>query len=749
LVAGAALGLALLLGAIVSTWQAFRALNAEKAAKTAQLQERFLRREAENGWERAREKSALARLNQYVGDINLAHQALLAGNYGRAFQLLNRQTPQPGESDLRGFEWRYLWQLCQGDAHVSLPSQDGAVQKITFSPGGEWLAADTREGVTIIEIRTGLSLARLPAEISSVQFSPDGRFLYTGGFPQGGPARLGGVHEVRTWATADWSEKARLEGSFAPMMLSKDGTLLATTGRDNNPQGRRFVPVVQVWDTSRQQVIAELKDAVPLAFSPASNLLAVDTAEGVGLWDTEADEIRVRLANSTNLFPRSGPFRFDYHAGFAADGKRFIAARNTRSDREPFIVSIWDTASGREIGTLPRDESRPEHTARITGLAVSPDSSRVATSSMDHSVRIWDLVNSEHSIAALHGHLNEVWAVTFSPDGQMVATGGKDGAVKLWPLRAIRRLDLIPDVATPLGFMRNSEALVAIDSSATGAVITVDLSTREPRQLMQLEAPAWLRRNLSFARDQGILAEGLTNGRVKLTNLYTRESNYLSVGGDRVGLTLLSPDGSRLLTGGFNQPVELWKLPEGSKISLPLDSQGALFSPGGECLGLFGPSNLVQILDVGSGNVRAKFMLDSAPGFAHAFSADGRILATTRWPEEAEQDVSLWDTFSGKRLGSCSGHKQAIFSVAFSPDGKTLVSGGYDRALKFWNVASCQELLTVTRQLEEDGRLLFAPNGKLLLAGGRGPNQSSGLQVLRAPSFEDIARAQAGKTLSP
>lgn len=294
------------------------------------------------------------------------------------------------------------------------------------------------------------------------------------------------------------------------MALSENGKHLATTGRDDNGQGRRFVPVVQVWDTSRRQVMAEIKDALPLAFSPDSRLLAIDTQEGLGLWDTEAGELRLRLKNSTNLFSRGGPFRFDYQlAAFAADGKRFIAARNTRSDREPFIASIWDTASGEEIGTLPRDESRPEHTARITGLAVSPDWSRVATSSMDHSVRIWDLNNSDHSIAALHGHLSEVWAVAFSPDGQTVATGGKDGAVKLWPLRAIRRLDLIPDVAIPLGFSRSSGTLAAIDSSSTGAVITVDMSTREEHQVLQVESvpdrprpmPFWLRRRFSVARD--------------------------------------------------------------------------------------------------------------------------------------------------------------------------------------------------------------------------------------------------------
>jgi WD40 repeat protein len=175
--------------------------------------------------------------------------------------------------------------------------------------------------------------------------------------------------------------------------------------------------------------------------------------------------------------------------------------------------------------------------------------------------------------------------------------------VKLWPLRAIRRLDLIPDLAVPLGFSPDSTTLAAIDSSPTGAVVTVDLTTREQRQLLELESTEfWFRRNYSIARDLGIFAEGL-DGRVKLTELHTKESNYISVGNRRVGQTLLSPDGKWLVTGGFNQTIKLWKLPEGSRIALPPDPDLALFSPGSERLALLGPSNLVQILDVSSGNV--------------------------------------------------------------------------------------------------------------------------------------------------
>ena len=50
-----------------------------------------------------------------------------AGNYGRAVQLLGKHRSVPGEPDLRGFEWRHLWQLSRGDPHFALPDQEGGV----------------------------------------------------------------------------------------------------------------------------------------------------------------------------------------------------------------------------------------------------------------------------------------------------------------------------------------------------------------------------------------------------------------------------------------------------------------------------------------------------------------------------------------------------------------------------------------------------------------------------------------------
>src|SRR6185436_15645375 len=111
----------------------------ERIAQSSQRQESHLRQQAE------REKIS-ARLNEYVADINLAQQSLAAGNYGRALELLEKQRHGSDEPDLRGFEWRYLWRVSRGDAHVALPDQDGPVHSVAVSPAGDLVAIGVRNG---------------------------------------------------------------------------------------------------------------------------------------------------------------------------------------------------------------------------------------------------------------------------------------------------------------------------------------------------------------------------------------------------------------------------------------------------------------------------------------------------------------------------------------------------------------------------------------------------------------------------
>lgn len=86
----------------------------------------------------AKDAWATSRRNGYAAEINVAFQALAENNLGRARDLLGRQRPKAGQEDLRGFEWRYLWQLCQGDELETF--HDDRASGAAFSPDGKWFA---------------------------------------------------------------------------------------------------------------------------------------------------------------------------------------------------------------------------------------------------------------------------------------------------------------------------------------------------------------------------------------------------------------------------------------------------------------------------------------------------------------------------------------------------------------------------------------------------------------------------------
>jgi eukaryotic-like serine/threonine-protein kinase len=762
--AAAGITVTLLSGATISTWQAFRATRAERDAQTAQHQETTLRRQAEAERERARAQENFAHLNEYVADINLAQQSLAAGNLGQALRLLSKHRPASGQPDLRGFEWRYLWLLCQGDEHLTLPAQPAAVQALAVAPDGDLLAVASRDQCQLWSLHRRARLATLPKGAVSLAFFPDGQRLVTAS------AHPAFVH---IWKASGWSEEKTLVDNSGPVALSADGTHLATVSWEG----------VHVWDTASWQEVRALPGASPpLAFSPDGRTLATDTRSGTGitLWPLNGGK-DVVLQDSTNLFPYAGPwFRSDRVLAFSPDGKCIVAPRNTLSSRGVFVLSIWDTRSGSELAVVPTDPEHVEHTGVISSLAFSPDGQTLATASMDHSIRLWDFAKRLER-ATLHAHLTEVWSVAFAPDGQTLVSGAKDGGLKVWPLVQPKHEDLLPALGQPLGFTADSRHLAVLSRDQpgrsappreltphAGAVSFLNLNSAEPDQRFPLEpSPSRFGPAVVHTPDLNLLAQSLHDGDLRLWNTETAASNTLHLADRPLDLLALSPDGHLLITGGHGQPLRAYDLRSATSAPLPFDAFRALFSPNGQTLaafvhpaptppssasptlpspsrgsrppppgfisGLMGTNSLL-LYDLPSRSAHTNFTADFPPSLAAAFSPDSRTLAVAC----LDDSVRLWDVSTGQLLGTCTGHMQSVFAVAFSPDGKTLATAGDDSTLKLWNIATHQELLTIRRLGAPVHDLVFSPDGQWLVAAAGFRPQPAALRLYRAPAFAEI-----------
>ena len=180
----------------------------------------------------------------------------------------------------------------------------------------------------------------------------------------------------------------------------------------------------------------------------------------------------------------------------------------------------------------------------------------------------------------------------------------------------------------------------------------------------------------------------------------------------------ISPDGSTFLAGGDRDSVLWWNLQAPSEAPLRIAGKGALFSRNGAVV-VTVHDRSIKLWNPTTRSLKAEFPVAADFGFGTplALSDDGGILAAGSNPiVETENAIRLWATHNGKLLGICKGHAQGVRWLAFSPNGETLASVSDDSTLRFWNVRTQQELLSIQRLADPVRDVLFSPDGHWLAA---------------------------------
>jgi WD40 repeat protein len=687
----AAVGTAML--AVVGSLGLLAARNAREANKKGRLV--------------AQQREDLRR-NLYAADVNLAQEALDAGNLVRARQLLSAYLPKPGsvartlaaagDEDLRGFEWRWLWQRCRGDDRYAVRGSPGLLWTVAFSPDGKLLAmVGMGAPVRVWDVATRREVAALPGhEIGGMgaAFSPDGRMLASTGFEG----------TIRLWEVGTWRQLAVLTGHRGwvwPVAFTPDGRTLATGSEDHT---------VRLWDVAARKLRCVLRVHTywvwRLVISPAGDLMASSSGDGTtALWRLSGP----KGARLLGVFSLTGDTEEQARSlAFSPDG-RFLAAGGASSAR------ILDVSRFRGPGppapwSPPREAVRFPHPTPVWCLGFSPDGQRLATGSDDGVLRLWDL--RTRRMEALRGHENAILTVTFSPDGKQLATASWDGTARLWPATRPG-----PEAPLRLAIGGRDQAADCVAFSPDGT--TLALRSVGDEGLRVLDARSW--RSGSAAPLREVAATRAPAGDTSACCTFSPRGDLLVVGGLSGPMRLvrtsdwkevgsfpardvrdikLSPDGRVIAVAEWEAGVHLWDPGrDGSQprhLGALVGTRGqavcTAFSPDGAILATGGVAEWLRLWDVASRREIA--CLGSVRVRVHdlAFSPDGKTLAAGLM----EHGIELWDVASRERISVLQGHAAEASSVRWFPDGKTLASGSYDGTVRLWNVTTRREVARLT-----------------------------------------------------
>ncbi len=724
---------ALVLGILVSTWQAIRATKARRDETTARARADSEKERAEKGEQKARESELAARENLYDADMVLAGQALQHNNIGRALSFLNRQRPaKAGERDLRGWEWRYLWAECRSDELAKLGEHESIVQSVAVSPDGWWVASGGWDGLLKIwalapaatggQWVTNLSLGGSP--ISSVAFSPDGRWLAAGSWTNGFA-----LFNAPGWdraMTVTNTEEGLYRKSLA---FSADSRLLAVGGEIWSLDTRKRLCALPYpafgWG---QPTVAWLPDSQTIAGFCRSN----DVAQ-VGLFDVRSTSPNA-MVSAIPLLDEKGTRLGPMTLAFSPDGKHLTVGCWDGT------IRIYAANDWRQVKILTN------HTAWVSSLAFSKDGQWLASAAADHSLRVWRTRDWQET-AKLRGHEEEVWAVVFTPDDQRLVSGSKDHSVRVWPLagrsKPVEEVTVSAEGTTFFGL----SGLCPFRVGPSNVLTVWDGQTLQVRQRLS----SYPVRNVIGWRpspDGRTLLMITAEGGVWLTDLGAGAVSppvCLQTNGSRFSDAAFS-DQAKWVAVADGDALRVWDLkrqPSGPGFLLAAGNfWGLRFSRDERLLaagtGPIRTARTVLVWDLASGKELARYQphRDYARGLD--FSPDGTVLATA----SADNTSKLIDLRTDK-IATLPGQLMSLFSVCFSPDGRRLATGtggarGITPEILIWDLETGREVLVLKAGGSESvGGVRFHPSGDSLLS-----FDDRTLHLWRAPSWAEIEAAE-------
>ncbi len=730
-----------------------RSANAAKDAKDVALKNQ---KEAEESKAEAEKQATLARQNEgqakaaatrnlqllYASDMNLALQAYAVNDIRGGRELLNAYAPRAGET--ADFGWRYLWRLFNSEAITTEVGRD-----FTMTPDLQKVAIINDGGLGICDYKSSDPCVVLEGRfVNSITLSPDGKYL-----------ALLSMGQLDLLEPASGKKVLEFKQHCKAVGFSPDGATLAV-GLVFSSETKKIEGKVELWDiASKKQTGSFLHDggitSVAIS-SDAKSLIALTTNGTVPLWNIATGELS-RLPTEQGVKDLKA-------LAFSPDGK-LVAAVGSGG-----VVKLWDVAARKELTSL-KDTGRntlwnkPGENDFIT-VAFSPDAKLLAVGSLESSVEIFD-VPSLRERATFKSHEGFVDFVAFSPNGNRLFTHGEDKSYKVWALTSLIRerepISLSDDGITGVAFSHDGSELFVGSSSAP---VRWDVGTHQPLDTPQLKIDDSVQ-SFAISRDGTRLAVGGSKLTVWDTTTYNKIATFGERENDTYESIAFSPDGKQLISC-TNEEVILWDVDTEKLLKTYVEDglYSVAFSPDGERIAIGSYGGTVRVWDktltreINKNKESAK-STDARDGWAQlravifsrrstsdtlpstndvVFSPDNRYLAVS-----FDEGVKIWEADGRREIAMLRGHKGAVTAVAFSPNGKTIATGGSDAIIKIWDTSSFKELITLRGHTGSVESIAFSRDGMTLAS----QSLDRTVRLWRAATDEEIEARRRAKPSQP
>jgi WD40 repeat protein/beta-lactamase regulating signal transducer with metallopeptidase domain len=574
---------------------------------------------------------------------------------------------------------------------IDRPGEDSIILAMEYSPDGKTLATAHENGT--VKVRNAangdlrLILHGHEDAVTCLAFTKDGKTLITGSSDR----------TVRLWDVETGKARATLEGHTSwvyALAVSPDGKTLATAGYDKT---------VRLWDVETRKELATLtghKGAVrALAFAPDGKTLASGAGDHtIKLWDIETRKDKATLTG------HQGTVRA---LAYSPDGRTLL------SGSEDGAVRQWD--AGGKMGLVIA------HGSRVNAVSLSPRGRYVVIAGMDASVRLCDAATGQ-TVQSLRGHDDAVTCLAWAPDGRFLVTGGYDKAVKLWVVTTgvLRMLTGHTGPVQMASFSPDGKYVLSCSAWPAGDKTMRLWDAQTGKEIRKFEGHTGPIGCAVFSPDGKRALSGSHDKTVRLWDVETGKQLRLLEGHtDEVPRVAFSPDGKRAASASHDKTVRIWDLDTGDCQHVLRGHadhvRGLVFLPDGKRVVSSDVEGVLRIWDADKGVETKKIELPKGRINNLRLAPDGKRLAVAH-----ANSVRVVDLESGKQLRQLDGHTFGVTDVAWSPDGKTLLSGSYDNTARLWDVETGRELHVFRGHRNFVWSVNFSTDGRRILTAGGG-----------------------------